>query len=194
MSKYGRGKKTARLAIRENKTPSFKADEMDDDENDDLYMEIEADPLKSSIYSGIDCNEEDPYYDDLRDEKDENWTNKHITGGVDRSATDAVLNCPSCFILLCVDCQRHEKYSDQYRAMFVANCKVNYFPKFIYSKSGSSKKKSKKVKWERMEVEGPSYNANEDLFSSVVCANCDTEVAVYDSNEVYHFFNVLAGY
>lgn len=38
--------------------------------------------------------------------------------------SDAVLSCPCCFITVCLDCQQHEVYQNQYRAMFVANCRV----------------------------------------------------------------------
>ena len=38
--------------------------------------------------------------------------------------TDAMLSCPCCFALLCIDCQRHATYQHQYRAMFVQNCQV----------------------------------------------------------------------
>ena len=34
----------------------------------------------------------------------------------------------------------------------------------------------------------------EDVFQPVKCAVCDTNVAVMDQDEVFHFFNVLAGY
>jgi len=34
----------------------------------------------------------------------------------------------------------------------------------------------------------------EDLFHPVMCQVCKTEVGVYDSDEVYHFFNVLSSY
>lgn len=34
----------------------------------------------------------------------------------------------------------------------------------------------------------------EDLFYAVKCSVCSTSVGVYDSEEVYHFFNVLTGY
>ena len=29
--------------------------------------------------------------------------------------SDAVLNCPACFTVVCLDCQRHELYKTQYR-------------------------------------------------------------------------------
>ncbi len=40
------------------------------------------------------------------------------------SESDAMLNCPCCFALLCVDCQRHETWVNQYRAVFVRNCRI----------------------------------------------------------------------
>lgn len=36
-------------------------------------------------------------------------------------------------------------------------------------------------------------SAAEEIFWPVECALCTTEVAVLDQDEVYHFFNVLAG-
>ena len=34
----------------------------------------------------------------------------------------------------------------------------------------------------------------EDVYHPVRCAECKTEVGVFDSDEVYHFYNVLASY
>ena len=42
--------------------------------------------------------------------------------------TDAILSCPGCFTTCCIDCQQHE-YKDQYRAMFVTNCR--HVPSYI---------------------------------------------------------------
>lgn len=33
-----------------------------------------------------------------------------------------------------------------------------------------------------------------DVFHPVMCKICNTKVAVYDSDEVYHFFNVVTSY
>ena len=38
--------------------------------------------------------------------------------------SDAVLSCPCCFTIVCMDCQRHVKYTNQYRAMFVMHIGV----------------------------------------------------------------------
>jgi hypothetical protein len=34
-----------------------------------------------------------------------------------------MLSCPLCFTTVCIDCQQHELYETQFRAMFVMNCK-----------------------------------------------------------------------
>jgi hypothetical protein len=40
--------------------------------------------------------------------------------------SDGVLSCPCCFQIVCMDCQKHEKYLNQYRAMFVMNIGVDW--------------------------------------------------------------------
>lgn len=62
---------------------------------------------------------------------------------------------------------RHEKYPNQFRAMFVTNCKV--------------------IKTERYT---PKNSGGESYFP-VKCETCDTHVAMLDNEEVYHFFNVI---
>lgn len=98
--------------------------------------------------------------------------------------SDAVLNCPACLSLLCLDCQRHDIYKSQYRAMFVSNCKVITEEILKYP---VKKKRSKKNS--ENDVAG-----KEDVYNPVRCSVCNTEVAVYDADEIYHFFNVLASY
>ena len=43
--------------------------------------------------------------------------------------SDAILSCPRCFNTVCMDCQQHERYANQYRAMFVMNigkCNIQF--------------------------------------------------------------------
>jgi E2F-associated phosphoprotein len=40
--------------------------------------------------------------------------------------SDAVLSCPCCFQIVCMDCQHHEFYTNQYRAMFVMGIVVRW--------------------------------------------------------------------
>jgi hypothetical protein len=83
--------------------------------------------------------------------------------------TDAILSCPMCFTPLCYDCQRHEVYKNQYRAMFVENCDIK--PQVLTMKDGQGK---------------------EEYYKPVKCATCDTEVAVLDAEDIFHFFRVVA--
>jgi len=84
---------------------------------------------------------------------------------IEKFRSDAALNCPCCFTLLCLDCQRHSKFRNQYRAVFVLNCVVAS-NEILRDKDG-------------------------ETFKSVKCNTCNTEVAVQSTDEVYHFFNVF---
>ncbi|CAL4127082.1 unnamed protein product [Meganyctiphanes norvegica] len=52
--------------------------------------------------------------------------------GVKLPSSDAVLNCPACLTTLTRDCQRHEIYHNQYRAMFVTNCVIDFTQKLSF--------------------------------------------------------------
>ncbi|NXC37632.1 EAPP protein, partial [Penelope pileata] len=106
--------------------------------------------------------------------------------------SDAVLNCPACMTTLCLDCQRHETYKTQYRAMFVMNCFVNREEILKYRKK--IKKRSKKMKHSKETTPVQSNEEEEEVYHPVLCTECSTEVAVMDKDEVFHFFNVLASH
>ena len=86
-------------------------------------------------------------------------------------------------------------YPNQYRAMFVMNCQVRrnevlkYAPKL--SKRERRRKRAGGKKGEGGSSEGEEGEADES-FHPVHCSECNTEVAMYDRDEVFHFFNVLA--
>jgi hypothetical protein len=46
--------------------------------------------------------------------------------------TDAVLSCPCCFNIVCMDCQRHSKYANQFRAIFVMGIAVHWHKILVY--------------------------------------------------------------
>ncbi|XP_074765966.1 E2F-associated phosphoprotein [Athene noctua] len=106
--------------------------------------------------------------------------------------SDAVLNCPACMTTLCLDCQRHESYKTQYRAMFVMNCIVKKEEILKYRKK--LKKRSKKMKHSKETTSTQSNEEEEEVYHPVLCTECSTEVAVMDKDEVFHFFNVLASH
>eukprot|EP00455_Lapot_gusevi_P009226 TRINITY_DN14122_c0_g1_i2.p1 TRINITY_DN14122_c0_g1~~TRINITY_DN14122_c0_g1_i2.p1 ORF type:complete len:154 (+),score=20.73 TRINITY_DN14122_c0_g1_i2:74-535(+) len=109
----------------------------------------------------------DPLYDPEMDENDAKWVAKRFKFTDHQS--DAILNCPACFTVVCFDCQKHEQY-DQYRAMFVQNCRV----------------------YTARQVKPLNLPDDQDVFHPVHCHTCNTEIGARDSEEVIHFFNVLA--
>lgn len=117
-------------------------------------------------------------------------------------SSDAILSCPACMTTLCIDCQRHELYKNQYRAMFVMNCKVVEDEVLRYEpmqQRNSGQKKKKKQKGKLVQDTGKkdslaSDGAASERYHPVTCTECSSEVAVYDNDEVYHFFNVLASH
>ncbi|XP_051239739.1 E2F-associated phosphoprotein isoform X1 [Dicentrarchus labrax] len=117
-------------------------------------------------------------------------------------SSDAILNCPACMTTLCLDCQRHDKYRTQYRAMFVMNCVVKRDEVLRYKtqqeRKRSSRKRRRGQKTETPPVEAPEpapagMDADE-VYHPVQCTECSTEVAVFDKDEVYHFFNILSSH
>lgn len=116
-------------------------------------------------------------------------------------SSDAILSCPACMTTLCIDCQRHDMYKNQYRAMFVVNCKVvedevlRYEPS-QQQKPGKKRKKSQKGKLVQLTKDNMSSadSSLSERYHPVACTECNTEIAVYDNDEVYHFFNVLASH
>lgn len=101
--------------------------------------------------------------------------------------SDATLQCPACLTTLCFDCQQHEHYAGQYRAMFVVNCNPDVSETLTFKEAKTGKRRSKA---ERLDDQA---TAKAEMFFPVKCNDCKTVVAVYDSDEIYHFFNVISG-
>ncbi|XBH79109.1 hypothetical protein VPH35_105156 [Triticum aestivum] len=150
-------------------------------------MEVEAgDPADPrdlvSSDDEIDYSVEPEFYDPAVDDVDERWAHKQRKG----RTSDAVLSCPACFTTLCLDSQRHEKYVNQYRAMFVCNCKVKTDQ---ILREGKGKRKNRKVT--AVDSATPEVANKGPVYHPVCCEICSTEVGVFDEDEVYHFFNVI---
>ncbi|KAI8344755.1 E2F-associated phosphoprotein-domain-containing protein [Chlamydoabsidia padenii] len=151
---------------------------------DTVYFDSDEDqPSSSTDQTNQDPNRRERLtndnllYDPLGDEKDEAWVAEQINKTAPKGSrkdqvarTDAILSCPMCFSPLCYSCQRHENYSNQFRAMFVTNCKVNKKERYRY----------------------PMDDTPNEGYYIVNCETCDTHVAMMDEDEVYHFFNVIA--
>ncbi|XP_075700851.1 E2F-associated phosphoprotein [Rhinoderma darwinii] len=155
---------------------------------------------------------DDLLYDPHQDDRDQEWVDAkrrgyrnirkprqsqtHPTKQKSLSSSDAVLNCPACMTTLCLDCQRHESYRTQYRAMFVMNCAVNKeeILKFPEQPIKNRRRERKKMKTPAADSSIATQSKDVELYHPVKCTQCSTEVAVYDKEEVYHFFNVLASH
>lgn len=142
-------------------------------------------------------------YDPEADEDDERWVEKQRRSYLPKSQassnkgkkkplpnSDAVLDCPACMTTLCLDCQRHDTYKSQYRAMFVMNCTVDFKELLKYPQVNNKRKRKK----QKSSATQDTSSETEDKFHPVKCNECNTVVGVYDTDEIYHFFNVLASY
>jgi len=160
------------------------------DKYSDIYFDSDDD--EGSTERKVVSND-DLFYDPEADDVDQSWVDSvrqsyqtpKPAGNVSKLPnSDAVLNCPACFTVLCLDCQRHEIYKTQYRAMFVINCTVDTTQRMSFplktKKGGRSKK--------------PGGVSGDDSYHPVTCDTCNTEVAMYDQNEIYHFFNVVSSH
>lgn len=136
----------------------------DDDENHDILRlpSSSANNNKNSPNGG--SGGDDLLYDENADDEDEAYVYKNLRSGtlddvqvkkrnnnlqqlqqqqlqvqhlkaLKPRHSDAVLSCPCCFNIVCMDCQRHEKYPDQFRAMFVMNIMVKWHKKLRYDES-----------------------------------------------------------
>eukprot|EP00884_Botryococcus_braunii_P013611 jgi/Botrbrau1/22250/Bobra.0138s0012.1 len=127
------------------------------------------------------------FYDPDIDDQDAEWIAKQRQG----RKSDAILSCPCCLTTLCIDCQQHAELESQFRAMFVMNCRVvpDKPVKVVSTVRRKKRNRNSSLRSRGEDEEGPEP---EKPCSSVVCEVCDTEVGARDSEEVYHFFHVLA--
>ena len=137
---------------------------------------------------------EDDLYDANEDDEDEDFiqsiSSKRANEFDDNTKlkTDATLSCPCCLSLIALETQKHVSYKNQYRAMFTFNTKIDKDSPI--ESSTKSNKKRKKNRENAIEL-----NSDQDLVYSVSCSICSTELGVYeDKDELYHFYNTIAGY
>jgi len=79
--------------------------------------------------------------------------------------------------------------------MFVMNCVIVTNEVLKYEiKNKSKKRRQKEGPGKLIPVEKISIDMNDkelELYNPVKCDCCNTELAVYDKSEIYHFHNVL---
>ncbi|ESQ40775.1 hypothetical protein EUTSA_v10014924mg [Eutrema salsugineum] len=130
----------------------------------------------------IDYSIKPEFYDSDLDDKDELWMVKKRDG----RTSDAVLSCPACFTTVCLECQRHEQYVTQFRAVFVVNCEVDKDK--VLQHSAVPSKVGKRMRDSEKQETG---SADNERLNPVICSTCSTEIGVVDGEEIYHFFNVI---
>ncbi|XP_077967623.1 E2F-associated phosphoprotein-like [Styela clava] len=152
------------------------------------------------------ADDEDQKWIDMQTKRPSNNENATNTASKNQETSDAILTCPACMTTLCVNCQRHSVYQNQYRAMFVMNCDIKYDELLHYKEKKKRefkrhKRRAKSAQAEDPELDSSAFsrtdnqsNNRTDGYHPVKCSVCNTEVAVYDFEEIYHFFNVLSGY
>ena len=84
--------------------------------------------------------------------------------------------------------------------MFVFNCTVIAEQTLRYSDKKQSrrgrKKRNAQVDNTEKEIDNSTsaaFGKDDEIYHPVQCAICYTDVAVYDKDEVYHFFHVIEG-
>lgn len=79
--------------------------------------------------------------------------------------------------------------------MFVSRCRVDHTEELRYAPEQAISKKAKKKKGKKAasSQQEPETELSE-AYRPVYCEVCNTQVAVYDKDEVFHFFNVLASH
>jgi len=199
----------------------------DDDQSDDSNAE---DDIGNEMTLGEEDDKEEEeevmYYNEHMDEDDEAWVYRHLRGGTaftndhdsaenrKKRSSDTTLSCPCCFTIVCMDCQQHVKYKNQYRAMFVMNIEVQWEKTYVYddeeqklitppppvtSINQQQQNQEQDISITKVEDETLYYNINsahtesKDLYYSVHCNQCKAQVAalcMYD--EVYYFFDCIA--
>lgn len=74
--------------------------------------------------------------------------------------------------------------------MFTSHCVVDMSQTLKYPFKGDKNKTRKRT----LDGDSDSTTSTEEVYHPVRCEVCNTQVAVYDNDEVYHFFNVLASH
>lgn len=136
---------------------------------------------------GTEADHDAWHLDPKSDDMDATWVMKQRNG----RQSDAILNCPGCLTTLCLDCQKHTEYHNQWRAMFVMNCLITDKPYMPSGSSGSGKHTGKKRGLDSHSGWRNDETHETALQKMVVCEACRTEVGVVDQDEVYVFFNVF---
>ncbi|KAG7394204.1 hypothetical protein PHYBOEH_005543 [Phytophthora boehmeriae] len=141
--------------------------------------------------------ESDPLYDEQLDDADEKWIRSQLS----KAGTDATLCCPCCFVTVCMACERHAKFTNQYRSTAAINCRVKREEILTYTSGDNCSVPASLPFHKRQNLNSNKTKTTaaqqiagllqQDEFYPVACSDCGTMVGVFDRDQQYHFFNVL---
>ncbi|KAG0202246.1 WD repeat-containing protein 6 [Mortierella sp. GBA30] len=128
----------------------------------------------------------DLLYDPDEDDRDENWLLKKIAENRPPGCkpediwTDAILSCPMCLTQLCFDCQQHEFYPHQFRAMFIERCRIIEGERLSFPKETKKSRKSSTQNSSSDVGSSQEFKPSEDddadaVYHPVVCEICNTK-------------------
>ena len=166
---------------------------------------------KDAAIGGKDCDDDNGTNDITSDSDNEQRKalRKQMVQMYKPRHSDAVLSCPCCFNIVCMDCQKHKRYANQYRAMFVMGVVVDWKHILVYDEMHRalvSKIEQDTVEeetshgWQLTETSGElslhgdnkMLRAKDGEYYAVECAACRTQVAALDmTDEVYYFHGCL---
>eukprot|EP00826_Nyctotherus_ovalis_P002419 TRINITY_DN10483_c0_g1_i4.p1 TRINITY_DN10483_c0_g1~~TRINITY_DN10483_c0_g1_i4.p1 ORF type:complete len:187 (-),score=59.08 TRINITY_DN10483_c0_g1_i4:171-731(-) len=132
-----------------------------------------------------------PYYD----EKTEDWIERKYGKSTGQSL---VLSCPFCFTPVCYNSQKHETYSNQYRAACADNCVIeeNRVLRSAVETGAEpmAEEDAKTASKSECGNDEESVGRDIEILFPVDCKYCKCQVGVYDFYEkIYYFYNVLPG-
>jgi hypothetical protein len=107
------------------------ADESEQDAGDELYDPHGDEENEAFVYKHMRCGlpETVQVRNAGKSNTSRNTTNTEETKRLQALKprhSDAVLSCPCCFEIVCMDCQQHDRHANQFRAMFVMNVAVHW--------------------------------------------------------------------
>ena len=118
-------------------------------------------------------------YGEELDAEDDAWVARQRGG----RKSDAHLSCPCCLCTLSIDCQRHASQENQWRAVFVTNCRVD---------TSRVEPAKAPAQGKRRRGRQTAHSDPGEVYHPVFCELCDAKVGVRDRDEVFHFFGVVA--
>lgn len=200
---------------------------LQNDEGDELYDAGMDDEDEAYVYRNLRGGVEEPIQvarvrrDPRSDNRDVNAQELRLIEEMNilkPRDSDAILSCPCCLNVVCMDCQKHEHYKNQYRAMFVMNIGVQWNRRYKHDKernelvefddagvtqviglSNEAERSRENVAAVAVECDcednhpAALNDKEDDIFYAVHCATCFTDVAVLNmKDELYHFTGCVA--